>query len=70
MALNSVQYDAGPGGANDQPVCGNLITVNYGGKSVVVTVVDRGSMGVNNFDLSVPAFEQLSVSRFWTGTLI
>ena len=29
----------------------------------MVTVVDRGGMGVNNFDLSKPAFEQLAVSR-------
>jgi len=73
MALNPVQYD-GDGTVtnwNFAPVCGNTITVNYGGKSVVVTVVERGGpeMGINNFDLSKAAFEQLSVSTLQIGTL-
>jgi hypothetical protein len=64
MALNSVQYDGNFANSNFAPVCGNTITVNHGGKSVVVTIVDRGTMGVNNFDLSTPAFEQLAVCTF------
>jgi hypothetical protein len=61
MALNPVQFG---GGANPNlaPVCGKTITVNNGGKSIVVTVVSKGGMPLNDFDLSKPAFEQFAVS--------
>lgn len=61
MALNEEQFGAGFYG--NSAACGNTITVNYQGKSVVVTVVSVGMMGINNFDLSQPAFEQLSVNH-------
>jgi hypothetical protein len=63
MALNNVQYDGNFANSNFAPVCGNTITVNYGGKSAVVTVVDRGEMGVNNFDISRAAYEYFLVSH-------
>jgi hypothetical protein len=61
MALNEEQF----GGAaffGNSSACGNTITVNWQGKSVVATVVSVGMMGLNNFDLSKAAYEQLSVS--------
>jgi hypothetical protein len=61
MALNEQDF-GGASFVGNSPACGNTITVNFGGKSVVVTVVSVGMMGLNNFDLSVAAFEQLSVS--------
>jgi hypothetical protein len=66
IALNSVQYGTFPN-PNNAPVCGHTITVNHGGKSLVATVVDRGLMGVNNFDLDQAAFEFFAVGRFSIG---
>ena len=68
MALNPGQFG---GGANPNlaPVCGKTITVNHGGKSIVVTVVSKGGMPLNDFDLSKPAFEQFAVSDIDTVTM-
>jgi hypothetical protein len=63
MALNEEQFGAGFYG--NSSACGNTITVNWEGKSVVATVVSVGMMGLNNFDLSKAAYEQLSVSHSW-----
>jgi hypothetical protein len=63
MALNEENFGAGFFG--NSSACGNTITVNWQDKSVVATVVSVGMMGLNNFDLSKPAYEQLSVSYFW-----
>lgn len=47
--------------SNGNPNCGKKIKVNYGGKSVIVTVVDK-CMGCATYDLdlSPAAFEQLA----------
>jgi len=61
MALNEEQFGAGFYG--NSSAYGNTITVNWEGKTVVATVVSVGMMGLNNFDLSKAAYEQLSVSH-------
>lgn len=50
---------------NTSPVCGHTITVNYQGKSLVATIVDRMvNPRVNGIDLSESAFIELAVSSF------
>ncbi|KIM72472.1 hypothetical protein PILCRDRAFT_740461 [Piloderma croceum F 1598] len=73
VAVAAGTFDNYPGATsnpNNNPICGKQIKVNYQGKSVTVTVVDRcaGCAGAADLDLSPTAFSQLaneSVGRLY-----
>ncbi|KAK3984176.1 RlpA-like double-psi beta-barrel-protein domain-containing protein-containing protein [Cladorrhinum sp. PSN332] len=63
VALNRATFDPQTpnGNPNRNPLCGRRIRINYQGKSVDVTVVDRcPGCGPNDLDLSPAAFQRLA----------
>jgi hypothetical protein len=59
VALNSAQY----GGGYPGPNCGRSITISYGGKTAVATIMDQcPSCGFGDLDLSRSLFNHFSVS--------
>ncbi|KDQ11359.1 hypothetical protein BOTBODRAFT_459203 [Botryobasidium botryosum FD-172 SS1] len=64
VAVSQQLFDTYPGhtsNPNANPICGRRVKVNYGGKSVVVTVEDRcPACAFNDLDLSPSAFQALA----------
>jgi len=64
VALQDKVFDNYPGASSSiwpNPVCGHKIKVNYQGKSIVATVVDRcAGCGLYQVDLSPGAFGMLA----------
>ncbi|KAK4192331.1 RlpA-like double-psi beta-barrel-protein domain-containing protein-containing protein [Podospora australis] len=63
VALNKIKFDPKTpnGNPNKNTLCGKKIKVNYQGKSVTVTIVDRcPGCKANDLDLSPAAFKKLA----------
>jgi len=63
VALNHAQFDpSSPGGnSNKNTLCGTQVSITFGGKSVVATIVDEcPDCGFGALDMSPAVFKQLA----------